>query len=355
MSYTHLKDKEHYSNLYDKGTVERCRRSIEYHKQQATKVDSKLGQIKHRWAGVSLDLALFFLKGERYADKEATIEKWMERDRRRDGLLQTKPPTVFCPKCNNLMEVGLTSLQTDFEKDTDRVYFLFGCKDCKETRGLYANGDEYICEGDFCHKCNTKWESRDVKTKDKITTYYSCPKCGNKDTLVLDLSPKPKAKEKPDLNFAKDKLKYCLSDEEGKKYISSKFDLENMKQLTESFKDHEKHKEIYEKVQKMKQLSLADLSDLLNKELKKVNYVGLSIANPQVGKDLIINFSVQDSKSGRSDYDSRQNLKKALEKILKGTNWKLMSDGVSYKLGVLTGRLRGQDDKGQIYEELKNE
>ena len=94
MNYTHLKDKEYYSDLYDKSTVERCRRSVEHFKKNK-KPDNKLEDIKDRWSLVTLDIALYFLTGERYSDKESTIEKWMERDRQRDELLQTKPPTVF--------------------------------------------------------------------------------------------------------------------------------------------------------------------------------------------------------------------------------------------------------------------
>lgn len=351
---TYLKDKQHYSDLYDRGTVERCRRAVEHYKK-TTKKENKLEQIKDRWSQVSLNLSLFFLKGERYSEKEDTIEKWMERDRQRDELLQTKPPTVYCPKCNMLMELGLANLETNFETEVDRVYFIFGCKSCKETRGLYADGEEYIFKGDYCPKCNAKWESESIKTAKKITTHNTCPKCGNKESYSLDLFPKPKTKEKPDPNFAKDRLEYCLSDKEGRKYVSYKYDLKNMVKIVDEFEDHKKHEEIYEKAQNIKQLSLADLSELLNRELAKANYVGLSITNPQVGRDLIINFSVQDAKVGRENYESRQILRKTLIKILEDTNWKLMSDGVEYKLGILTGRLRGQDDKEKIYEELKNE
>lgn len=354
MSYTHLKDKEHYSNLYDEGTVERCRRTVEHYKT-TTKTKDNLEDIKDRWSQVSLNLSLFFLKGERYAGKETTIEKWMERDRQRDELLQTKPPTVYCPRCNKLMELGLANLETNFETEVDSVYFIFGCTSCKETRGLYANGDEYIFKGDYCPKCNTKWESKDIKTAKKITTRNTCSKCGNKESYTLDLFPKPKVKEKPDLDYAKDKLKYCLSEEEGRKYVSYKYDLKNMVKIVDEFKDHQKNEDIYEKAQNISVLSLAELSELLNKELKKADFIGLTITNPQVGKDLVLNFSIQDAKVGRAAYDSRQDLKKSLEKILGDTNWKLMSDGVEYKLGILSGRLRGQDDKDQIYEELKNE
>ncbi len=38
-----------------------------------------------------------------------------------------------------------------------------------------------------------------------------------------------------------------------------------------------------------------------------------------------------------SEYD----LKRLLKKTLEDTNWRLMSDGVNYKLRFLSGRLRG--------------
>ena len=43
--------------------------------------------------------------------------------------------------------------------------------------------------------------------------------------------------------------------------------------------------------------------------------------------------------------ESSSDLKKLIKKRLKGTNWRLMTDGVSYRLGMLSGRLRGYEQE----------
>ena len=86
---------------------------------------------------------------------------------------------------------------------------------------------------------------------------------------------------------------------------------------------------------------MAKLEKLLRPILKKQKYSNLEFSKPQMGKDIILEFSIQDSDTEREEYDSKNQLKKLFNKKLKDTNWKLMSDGISYRLGILTGRLRG--------------
>jgi len=57
---------------------------------------------------------------------------------------------------------------------------------------------------------------------------------------------------------------------------------------------------------------------------------------------VVVAFSAQDSKSEREEYASRSNLKKLITSALEGTNWHLMSEGVTYRMGFLSGRLKGQ-------------
>lgn len=56
---------------------------------------------------------------------------------------------------------------------------------------------------------------------------------------------------------------------------------------------------------------------------------------------MIIEFTVQDGRVERGEYDSRKELKRAIDSALLNTNWKLMSEGVGYRLGILSGRLKG--------------
>ena len=55
-----------------------------------------------------------------------------------------------------------------------------------------------------------------------------------------------------------------------------------------------------------------------------------------------------DNKSDRKEYDSKKGLQKLINKILVNTNWRLMSDGVDYRLGYLSGRLRAYEKEEDL-------
>ncbi len=69
--YQYLKPEQHYIDLYDQATIERCR----------------------RWpGGVVFEVAIHFYTGERALDKEETVRKWMQEDQVRDEKLETTEP-----------------------------------------------------------------------------------------------------------------------------------------------------------------------------------------------------------------------------------------------------------------------
>lgn len=67
-----------------------------------------------------------------------------------------------------------------------------------------------------------------------------------------------------------------------------------------------------------------------------------------IKKDFILGFSLQEAKSGRDDRESVYELERILRNSLKETNWRLMSDGVNYRLGFLTGRLKGLEGEEKL-------
>ena len=77
--------------------------------------------------------------------------------------------------------------------------------------------------------------------------------------------------------------------------------------------------------------------------LRKEEYINLDFSKPEIGRDIIINFTVQDNKTDRGEYDSRIQLQRLIKKTLEKTNWRLMSEGIMYRLGILSGRLRGYE------------
>jgi len=87
--------------------------------------------------------------------------------------------------------------------------------------------------------------------------------------------------------------------------------------------------------------------------LKKEGYINLEFSKPEIKKDVIIEFTVQDNKTDRGEYDSRIQLQRILKKKLENTNRRLMGDSACYRLGILTGRLRGYESGEDLLRLIK--
>ena len=69
---------------------------------------------------------------------------------------------------------------------------------------------------------------------------------------------------------------------------------------------------------------------------------------------IILNFTVRDMEEKREEYDSRKTLQKTIESVLEDKNWALASEGVSYRLGLLDGRIRGYESKEDLEQLTKS-
>lgn len=72
-----------------------------------------------------------------------------------------------------------------------------------------------------------------------------------------------------------------------------------------------------------------------------------------MGRFVIIPFTVQDAKKSRQKEKSIQELRTLINKLLENTNWKLMSTGIDYRMGYLTGRLKGYENEEELAKYLK--
>ena len=350
--YKYLKPKSHYSDLYDRFTVEECRwaeKSLKFDYPPKAKTKSKKKQQQ-----VKIDLApiiLHCIKGERYIAKAQAIREWMTRDEALDERLDkaVQPKEVFCPFCASEMTMTSKDLQTNIDYSKNRVLFFFDCPSCQKVRLIYENGEDWQPMPVFCSKCQDKMTKKNKRKGNKITTIYTCSQCGHKKKEVLDLDEKPKP-EKIDPNFTKDRQRFCLSEEEGRKYISSKQQLEHFSEMMKEYKEEEK---IKEKTKDIKRLNITQLQQLLIKPLEKQGYGNLEFSKPEISRDVIIGFTIQDQKTDRKEYDSRIDLQRLVKKTLINTNWTLMSEGVSYRLGILRGRLRGYENNDDLVKLIK--
>lgn len=166
----------------------------------------------------------------------------------------------------------------------------------------------------------------------------------------MDLNKKEEEKVDPD--FEANRKKYCISELTGKEIIRES---QEMKELVDSWKERDEKKELYEDIAKIQKLTLVELQTLVTPVIEKAGYTKLEFEKPVLEKDVVLGFSLQDAQSGRVEYDSIHNLQKLLKDALKPTNWRLMSDGVTYRLGFLQGRLRGVEGEEKLKVLLESE
>jgi hypothetical protein len=353
----YLKSDQYYSDLYDKFTVEECRRvedDLNHHNE--VKVDKNAEGFEKMAKSLYVmtdEIKFYFIKGERYANKKDTIRDWISRDGARDELLERAkaPENITCLTCGRLVFVTSKDLWPELNKE-DRVLFMYECP-LKHfpMRCFYNNGEERRIKPDLCPKCSSELKhTTDKQNKEKIIIINTCSQCGYEEKDEFDLTTSKE--EKIDLNFAKDRERFCLSEEEGQKYLDGKYRLKAATDSIKEFEEKEKNKELYEKVSKLKKLKIVEVEQLLAPALEAQNYMKLQFQAPEIKRDIIVPFSIHDAKD-RQEYQSMADLKKAIKNTLEGTNWKLMSDGVSYRLGMLSGRLRGYDHEEDLLELVK--
>lgn len=363
MSYTpHLKSYPHYSDLYDKYTVEHCRNFIKMGEQLAdTKHPSTGGkedQVLNIMGKTITKVAIEFKKGDRYAKKEQTIREWMNRDEEYDKYYYNvkTPQDIQCITCGRLMFESSKFLDIDYRDDKARVLFFFDCPlGHIPRRAFFDNNEEWRTPPVNCSKCKSSVSPETTKDGRKITTTNTCNACGNIDTDVYELST-PK-EEIPDPLFASDSELYCLSKEEGEKYIMGAQSLNSavnsMKKYSEETQEKEDNKEFYEEASKLKKLTILELEELVLSKLENTHYVKFKLKDPVAGREFSVPFVVYDSNSKLTPRASEQELLKILRKTLEETTWRLMSEGVSYRLGILEGRLRAYEKEKELMELIR--
>ncbi|MFA6528363.1 MAG: hypothetical protein WCT46_02375 [Candidatus Gracilibacteria bacterium] len=193
-------------------------------------------------------LIMFFERGQQYANKEKTIQEWMERDRKKDELYETAqaPEDIRCLTCRNRMTSIFKDLWTETDRE-DRVLFMYECPNkCLPRRMFFSDGKEWRIDPDLCPSCDEELHHESSKDDRKIVTIYSCPKCDYSKTDEFVLTQNKE--EEIDENFSKDRSKYCMTEEEGKEYEEAKWTVDQMAKLSDDWKKEEESR-----IEKLKQ------------------------------------------------------------------------------------------------------
>ena len=337
--YNYLKDEAHYSDLYDRQTVEECR----ILERRFTEESAGTPADQH-WQTLLVKVALYFLRGERHARKADTIMLWRENDRQRDSqLAQARPPRgIRCVTCFSDMVCEEKDLH---ERDgSNLVLFFFICNKCASRRAFYEDGAEYRRNKVLCSQCQSEAKIEYQRAGKDISVIMKCPKCGKVETESLT-SEQPAAL---DDHYAADRERFCMSEEEGREYDSYRVTSEIFQREQAERNLHEKRQNLYDEIAKLKRLTVVELENLLIPALERERFVRLNLGSPAIKRDVQMPFCVQDVRSGRSDRDSVKDLERAIEEALDGTNWRLMSSGITYHLGILNGYLRGLETENDL-------
>ena len=99
---------------------------------------------------------------------------------------------------------------------------------------------------------------------------------------------------------------------------------------------------------KIKKITVLKLEKMLKKTLENEKYINLQFDKPEIDIQVIVPFTVQEANTRRQEYDSKNQLRKLIKKTLEKTNWRLMSEGISYRLGYLNGRLKGYETEEDL-------
>ncbi len=345
----HLKPRQEYVDRYDRMTIERCRwaekaisgEDIQKHeKKKLTKKD------KERMVGAFSRLHVWFLAGELYSKKEKTITQWMRDDEEKDQFFESAkaPKGINCLTCGREMFVTHKHMETNLDKP-HRVMFMYDCTlNHIPRRAFYDNSEEWKYNSSKCPKCRTSFKQEDKTTKKKFVTISTCPKCGNREVSEIErIADKPKI----DPDFEKDRARFC-DEAEGQRYVGWMQTLRSINEVLEKQKEKDNNKELYDQVANIRRLKIIELEQLLAPAMEAAKYIKLQFKDPEIGRDVVVPFTVHDIASDREERASSHDLKRLINKTLIGTNWRLMSEGVHYRLGMLEGRFRAYEKEEDL-------
>ncbi len=346
---TCLKDRQEYIDRYDRATVDDCRWHENFHLNYASSLKGKSKKEQesiHQIGQVAWEIEKILITLHWYNKKDGAVQKWMDEDERKDKRIENAqiPENIFCDECYSRMEFSDKHLW-DVDKK-ERVLFFFDCpKQCKKRKAIYDDGELYIPKPYLCEKCKQEVEiTREKLSDDEIQTTYTCPSCCHEEVDVLDLSS---SEEKEDPKYEYDRARFCLSGEELHKAQEAKRNMDSMKELVDKFDEKEEKKDLYDKVEQLNKLTVPQLKELVTKIITDKDYSNLIFEKPDLDRIVSMSFSVEEM-STDNERSSCQKLRKLLQKALEETNWRLMSDGISYRLGLLSGRIRVYESEEEL-------
>jgi hypothetical protein len=357
--YIHLKERQNYEERYDESTVKICRRGERVVNQTFAEMQKKLPtkELKLHAPGWYLQYSILYFSlvempaAIRVAEREETIAKWMKQDNEKDLRLANAAIAggTYCRSCGkNMRVIGKDYMHREGHKEDDAL-LMFECDACNKRKAFWQDSTEWEGAQIKCKKCGGSVKSTHKNKGKVLTIIMTCTKCGHVETDVMDFSKKSvKEEETADSYYELDRKRFVFDSNMVFKCQQKAQHLERMHKLNATATDRVEHVAVYDAVKAVRNLKIAQLSELLSPVVSKKQYSNFKLGQPQLGREVSLDFNCLDTKDDREEYQSKKDLQKLIENTLIDTNWRLMSEGVSYRLGYLTGRLRAYETEEDI-------
>lgn len=264
----------------------------------------------------------------------------MEHDRARDQRiadtnLNHEPP---CQHCGQLKLECTHKMLMHRDQDKELVLLTFRCSACHGYNVYWEDGAPLQID-----RSNDESEKID-KANHSRTPSQESPDVNNiNDPYYWNIDPGH------DSDFARDRYDFCLYDETKLQHLRDIRDgIQRMSELGRYFAEQDQRKAVNYAAKQIKQLNVTEMAKKLMTAVKKKYYTNFNFSAPQMGRYLVLEFSCFDSKTDREERKSCRDLKRTIDKTLALTNWQLMSDGIHYRLGALSGRLKAIENPDEI-------
>lgn len=342
----HLQSREHYEDRYDRMTVDSCRRREAFFMSADTVEDGDAyTKLKAGVGEVAWEIEKIYITLDWYNKRESTVSDWMHKDEGRDRMLSVAvpPKNIFCLTCSSRM---YEESRSTWDRDGhEEVLFFMRCEAGHlPMQGVFEDGVELKIKEPLCPKCNAVIQvKRLASKKDVIKTKYTCPSCDYEEVDQYELS----SKELDDPNYEADRARFCLSGESLRKAQDAKLNMEQISRLVEGWKHEEEHKAEYEAAAQLEKLTIPQVKERIAATIEGTAFMNLSFEKPLIERYVSIEFSVEELQTD-NPRASTSNLQKRLKKALENTNWRLMTGGVDYRLGLLSGRIRAYETQEEL-------
>lgn len=282
----------------------------------------------------------------RARNKERLILAHKMEDEEMDRLVQRHPipKGIRCGECNSSMEFeGYL-----FKEDNTRILFVFKCTEGHLPKKLIrTDGTEHSFPRPKCAQCGGKLVSTtEKKNENHFKFINTCSSCGHIEINELELEP-----DRGQNISDQDRLKYCTSFINRRTYYEDLTAIADIGKLVSENKKLKNEKEELE-VAKVERPNIPQLEKKLTGIAEKNGFIKLQFDKPEIGRHVVIGFSLQDP-SDRNEQESVKLITASFKEAFFHTNWRLMTEGISYRLGYLTGRLKSYDREEDILEIAK--